>query len=159
MISNQYPLLMNPIDIPQAMPRYIINHSTKDFCQYLCIQPDSTQYQFLPIFRLTPTCIKQELSNVTVYSRTDRPPACHCHPSGFGCVEMIDSHVFVSPNLVKETSPSCCSQATLTTISQEAMTSSWSQLAHSLFKVQFSFASLGNSRVSLWGSFNTTSPP
>lgn len=118
-----------------------------------------TQYQFMAIFLLTPTRIKSDLSNITVYSRTDKPPACHCHVWGFGYVEMIDSHIFLLSNLVKRTSLYCCSQATLTTVSQETITSSWPQLAHSLFiKVQFSFASLGNSRVSLWGSFNTTSP-
>lgn len=118
-----------------------------------------TQYQSMAVL-LTLTCMKEDLGNITVCSRTDKPSACHCHLWDCGCVGIIDSHTFLLPNLVKRTSLYCCSQATLTTVSQGAMTSSWPQLAHSLFiKVQFSFASLGNSRVSLWRSFNTTSPP
>lgn len=61
-----------------------------------------TQYQFMAIFLLTPTCIKRDLRNITVHSRTNKPPASHGHLSGFGCVEMIDSRIFLLPNLVTD---------------------------------------------------------
>lgn len=144
------------------MPWEIFIHPTQDFGQYLSTQPASVSAHG-HILMGTKQHLKEDLRNRALCCRGDKAPACHHHIPAFSCVEMTemtDSHIFLLPNLVKKTFLYCCSQATLTPVSQEAMTSSWPQLAHSLFiKVQFSFASLGNSWVSLWGSFNTTSPP
>lgn len=153
-LTNQYPLLMNYSDIPKPCHTGFL--AISELLTSLSVSSRPYSYWHQPI----PTRGCQEY---TLCCRRDQPPACHCHVPGFSRVEMTgmtDSHILLLPNLVKQTFLYCCSQATLTTVSQEAMTSSWPQLAHSLFiKVQISFASLGNSRVSLWESFNTTSPP